>query len=414
MKKRFNKKMAVPAAMALMLTAGSILPTASVFAANQYTPVAGTSTTFDKYLVMDKEAQIPNVSFTYSIAPGTAKTYDVQGKKFEVLAGVGTPTMAGVDTSAANTISFSQGDGSDADSAHADSDLVKDLDTAISKYAKKTATIDFSNCSYTEPGVYRYVITESGDNQAVTNDADLTRVLDVYVVDDNGTLKVQSYVLHANESDLLMGTENGTQDIEASEHKPQGYTNTYDTSNLTVRKQVSGNQASHDKYFEFTVRIENAVAGTRYDVVLDGADAVSGSNDATIAANEGKTNPAFLTVGQDGTVEQKFYLQHDQQITINGIAKDSTYTVTENPEDYKPTANTASAPVVTTCEGSVAADTAGTIVSTDLTTGYLNTRQGIIPTGVVMAVAPFAAVTLFGGFGAASVVMKKKKEDNEE
>lgn len=413
MKKRFKTGAVLPAAMTLMVTAGSILPTANVFAANYYTPVAGSSTSFDKYLVMDKEAEIPNASFHFSIRPGTPRTYDAEGRKFEVLAGVGTPTMAGVGTSEANTIAFSQGDGSDADSAHSDSDLVKDLNTAVSKYAKKTATIDFSGCSFSEPGVYRYVITESGNNQGVTNDADLTRVLDVYVVDDEGSLKVQTYVLHANESDLLMGATHGTEDIEASEHKPQGYTNVYDTSNLSFRKQVTGNQASHDKYFEFTVKIEQAVPGTRYDVDLSGADAVSGKNDATIAENAGKTNPAYLTVGADGSVEQKFYLQHNQEITIRGIAKDSVYTVTENPEDYKPEANTKDLPVVEIGEGCISADTAGIIESQNLTTGYLNERHGVIPTGVMMAVGPFAAVTLLGGFGAASVIMKKKKDENE-
>lgn len=411
---KFRKNTAAAAAMALVVTAGTLLPSVPAFAANQYTPVAGTSVSFDKYLVMDQEAEIPNVAFSYSIKPGNAKTYDLNGKKFEILAGVGTPTMKGVGTEEPNTIAFSKGDGSDQAAAHAESDLVKNLNTETSKYAKKTGVIDFSSCSFSEPGVYRYVLTEAGENQGVTNDADLTRVLDVYVIDDNGSLKVQSYVLHANESDLLMGSSNGTEDIEASEMKPQGFTNVYDTSNLTIRKEVGGNQASHDKYFAFTLKIQQAVPGTSYRVDLTGADAVSGTNDATIAENEGKTNPAVITVGEDGSLEQKFYLQHGQQITVQGIAKDTQYTVTENPEDYKPEANTANKPVVAICQGTQSADAAGTIVSEDLTTGYLNTRQGIIPTGVVMAVSPFAAVTLFGGLGAATIVMKRRKDGSEK
>lgn len=407
---KFRKNRTAAAAMALMITAGTLLPSVNAFAANQYTPIQGTTASFDKYLVMDKEAKIPNVSFTYSITPGTAKTYDLNGRKFEVLAGVGQPSMAGVGTSAANTITFRAGDGSDADAAHSQDDLVKNLNTDTSKYAKKTGVIDFSKCSFTEPGVYRYVITEAGTNQAVTNDEDLTRILDVYVIDEEGTLKVQSYVLHANESDLIMGEQNGTVDIEAGEMKPQGFTNVYDTSNLTLRKEVAGNQASHDKYFAFTLAIQDAVPGTVYDVVLTGADSVSAENDATIAENEGKTNPATITAGADGTLQQKFYLQHGQQITVQGIAKDTSYTVTENAEDYRSTANTAAAPVVTICDGTVSADTNGTIASSDLTTGFLNERQGVIPTGVMMAVTPFAAVTLFGGLGAATIVMKRKKE----
>lgn len=409
---KFRKHKTAAAAMALLVTAGCILPGKAAYAAYRYTPVQGSTASFDKYLVMDQEAQIPHVSFTYSITPGKAQTWDTENGLFEIYAGVGTPTMAGVGTDTANTIAFAPGDGSDSDAAHSEADLVKNLDTSVSKYAKKTGVIDFSGCTYTEPGVYRYIITESGTNQGVTNDADLTRVLDVYVTDRDGQLKAEAYVLHANESDVLMGEEHGTEDLEEAEMKPQGFTNVYETSNLTIRKEVAGNQASHDKYFEFTLEIRDAQPGTLLSVELSGADSVSEKNNATIQANQGKSNPSSLTVGEDGTLQQKFYLQHGQQITVQGLAKDTAYSVTENPEDYRSVASSAAKPVVAAAVGSKAADTEGVVEETDLTTGYLNERKGIIPTGVVMTVTPFAAVTLFGGLGAASIVLKKKKEKN--
>lgn len=410
---RFRKEKAAAAALTLLVTAGTMLPAASVYAENVYAPVSGTSTAFDKYLVMDLAAEVPAVSFTYSITPGEARTYDVEGRQFQVYAGIGTPVMAGVGTTEPNTITFAPNDGSDQEDAHSEADLVKNLDTSVSKYAKKTAVLDFSGCAYPEPGVYRYVITEQGTNQAVTNDPDSTRVLDVYVTDAEGSLKVQGYVLHADESDLPMGSENGTADASKSEEKPTGFTNVYDTSDLTIRKQVAGNQASRDKYFAFTLEIRDAQPGTVYAVELSGADQVSGSNTATVEENRGKTNPSTLIVGTDGTVQQKFYLQHGQQITVQGIAKDTTYTVTENPEDYKSAASTAENPVVAVKEGSEAGNTEGVIVSTDLTTGYLNERNGIIPTGIMVTAAPFALVTLFGGLGAATIVMKRKSNEKK-
>lgn len=115
------------------------------------------TTTFDKYLVMDEQAEVPNASFTYAVTAGTAKAYDVAGKKFAVLAGVDADkvTMAGVGTKTANTITYKQGDATLND-ANA---LVKDYDNATEKYAKKTATLDFSACRFTEPGIYRYICT---------------------------------------------------------------------------------------------------------------------------------------------------------------------------------------------------------------------------------------------------------------
>lgn len=383
---------------------------APVFAAEYNTVIGGTATTtFDKYLVMDKQAEVPNASFTYAVTAGKAKAYDVAGKKFAVLAGVDADkvTMAGVGTKTAGTITYKQGD----KTLNDENALVKDYDKATEKYAKKTATLDFSACKFTEPGIYRYIVTESGENQGVTNDADATRVVDVYVNDasdgEGYKLTIAGYVLHSNADDapdVSLGENNGSAGSYAGT-KSQGFTNSYDTSDITIRKEVSGNQASRNKYFEFTVNITGAVPGTVYDVDLSNADATTQSNAATIKDNEGKTNPATLKVGEDGTVTQKFYLAHGQEIKIQGIAKDSTYNVTENAEDYKSTA----AGVTDYTDA-----TNGTVVSTDLKTSYLNTRDGVIPTGVIMTVAPFAAVTLLGGVGVVTMVMKKRKSSEEE
>ena len=387
------------------------------------TVIGGTKTTaFDKYLVMDEEAEVPNASFTYAVTAGKAKAYDVAGKKFEVLAGVDADkvTMAGVGTETANTITYKPGDATLND----ENALVKDYDNGTEKYAKKTATLDFSACRFTEPGIYRYIVTESGTNQAVTNDADATRVVDVYVMNDDsddgydyecGKLKIAGYVLHSNADDapdVSLGENHGSAGSYAGT-KSQGFTNSYDTSDIIIGKKVSGNQASRDKYFEFTVSITDAVPGTVYHVDLFGAPSTTPSNAATITANEGKTNPRTLTVGADGTVTAKFYLAHYQEIQINGVAKGSKYKVTENAEDYKSTALNdvyhaparALIPVVAP---------SGTIASEDIMTGYLNTRDGVIPTGVIMTVAPFAAVTLLGGVGAVTMVMKKRKSSEEE
>lgn len=405
------KKRTIAKTGATMLTMAMLLNGTPVFAAGtNYGPqIDGIKTTmFDKYLVMDKQANVPNVSFTYGVTAGAAKAYDVAGKKVQILAGVDADKviMAGVGTdAAANTIKYAPGDAV-AQDANA---LVKNYDGATEKYAKKTATLDFSACNFTEPGIYRYIITESGTNQAVTNDEDATRVVDVYVNDasdaDGKKLTIAGYVLHSSESDITAGDSFLGSDGTDPDGKSQGFTNEYDTSDLTFKKEVSGNQASHDKYFEFTVTITNAVPGTVYNINLSNADTTSKSNAATITENAGKTNPDKLTVGTDGAVTQKFYLQHSQEITIQGIAKDSKYSVTENAEDYKSTAAGVADYI---------APASGTIESADLKTSYLNTRAGVIPTGVIMTVAPFAAVTLLGAAGMVKIRMSKKREDDEE
>ena len=411
------KKKTIAKTGATMLTMAMLLNGTTVFAAGTGydATIGGTqTTTFDKFLLMDSQANVPNATFTYTVTAGTAKAYNVAGKKFQVLAGVDSDkiTMAGVGgtaeaPAAVNTIVFRQGDGSDTHDTTKDA-YVKDL-AAEKKYAVKTATLDLSNVKFTEPGVYRYIITESDTNQqAITYDADLTRVLDVYVDDATETdgvkkLKIAGYVLHASEDEITSGENFGTTATDPT-GKSQGFTNVYDTSDLTFKKEVAGNQASRDKYFKFTVNITGAVAGTVYDVDVTGADDKSKTNDATIAENEEKDNVKTMKVGDDGTISQDFYLRHGQEIKIQGIAKDTKYEVTENKEDYK-----SEAAVVTGYNDAAK----GTIVSADLKTSYKNTRAGVIPTGVIMAVAPFAAVTLLGAVGMVTIKMRKKEDDEE-
>ena len=250
------KKKTIAKTGATMLTMAMLLNGTTVFAAagtNYGATIEGTkTTTFEKYLLMDTQANVPNATFTYAVTAGNAKAYDVDGKKFQVLAGVDADKiiMAGVGEGAAvNEIAFKQGDGSDTHDTTKDS-MVKGLE-AGKKYALKTATLDLTKVQFTEPGVYRYIITESGTNQAITNDDDLTRVLDVYVNDASaevdGTftkkLTIAGYVLHSNENDepdVASGGDFGSTGAYTAT-KSQGFTNSYDTSDLTLRKQVTGN-----------------------------------------------------------------------------------------------------------------------------------------------------------------------------
>ena len=373
------KKRTIAKTGATMLTMAMLLNGTTVFAAgtNYGVTIEGTkTTTFDKFLVMDNQANVPNATFTYAVTAGNAKAYDVDGKKFQVLAGVDADkiTMAGVGTNTANTIAYTPAD----TTANDENTMVKNYDKTTEKYALKTATLNFSKVQFTEPGVYRYIITESGTNQAITNDADLTRVLDVYVNDASTEtekkLTIAGYVLHSNENDepdVAAGENAGSTGTYVAT-KSQGFTNEYDTSDLTFKKEVAGNQASHDKYFKFTVKITDAVKGTVYTVDVTGADDQSKTNAATIAENAGKENVKTMTVGADGTISQDFYLQHGQEIKIQGIAKDTKYDVTEEKEDYKSEAKAVTG---------YTDDVSGKIVSTDLKTSYKNTRDGVIPTG---------------------------------
>lgn len=387
-------------------------------AANTYSTTIGGTTTaeFSKYFVMEKGITVPSVTFKYSISAGTAVASTTG--KMEVLAGVdaGNVTITGAGGSANDKqISFSSTDtaASTANSnikAHAGASATA-YNPADHQFVEKKATLDFANCKFTEPGIYRYVLTEDSTAiSGVTFDADLTRIVDVYVVNDTantGTLdlKISNIVLHEAAYDVAAGTDMGSDGTNPT-GKSVGFTNWYDPAALTVEHTVSGNQASKDKYFKYTVEL-TGTAGTKYNVDLSGADTQSAATDATKSTNQNKTNPTSATLDSQGKATLTFYLQHGQKVVIKGLMDGDQYTVKVDKEDYKAEVNSAAYVDATGHTGTVALAT-----TTTPSAKFVLTREGVIPTGVIMTVAPFAAIAAVGAAGIFGVT-RKKKEDEE-
>ena len=182
------------------------------FAAN--TPVSGGTTTFNKYLVMDADANVPNVTFGFAIKAGAAQ--EASGGSPAIYAGV-TPNLIAVSDA-----SFTTGDSTTPGTP-------SNTEDSTQKYATKSVTVNLQGVTFNKPGIYRYVITETATSQdGITNDTNTTRTLDVHVAYAAGSeteLKVTSYALHPSDD---------------SSKKANGFTNTYATHNLTLEKQVTG------------------------------------------------------------------------------------------------------------------------------------------------------------------------------
>ena len=374
----------------------------TAFAEERYTPVEGGKTTFNKYLIVRAGTHVPHVSFTYSAAPGEAQR--AQDGSMQVLAGTGAPTISATVFSPADE-TYAQVRGGDIDIARtagsrgsgqsAESAVQFDADQG-ERYAVRQAEVDFTGVQFDEPGIYRYVISEEPSSSqsaaGIVNDTDSNRILDVYVTDEAGALKVSSYVLHLEDDAVTAGGGLGSADAsdhgEALDDKTDGFTNEYKSSDLAFKHEVKGNQASRDKYFKYTLKLENLTPGDEFTVSIaddgdphttDGnADAESGSNSATAPENAGKVNALTLIAGDDGTIEQNYYLQHGQSIAVRGLPVNASYALAEDPEDYKK-------------EGAVVSgytDPVQGTMETDRKTSYRNERSGVIPTGVFAAILP--------------------------
>ena len=323
-----------------------------------YTGITPADTKFTKVLDLGENKNIPAIEFKYTIEASKEKI-DGTSSTFEVLPGIGTPSIT--------TAAFEGG-------------TVAEGATS----ASKDVSISFEGITFTEPGVYRYIINETDNKEAyIKYDEKLARYLDVIIIDDNGALKLGSYYLHDSED---------APKTDGSDTKSAGYTNEYLSQDLTISKTVSGNQASRDKYFKFDVSIENLPAGNICTVDISGADATTGSNAATLDDYEGKANPTSITASENGSATATFYLQHGQSVVIKGLAKGAAYTVTETPEEYT-TDN---------------AEITGTIGDEAATAAFTNTKEGTIPTGVILDSAPF--ILIIGLAAAALVITAARKK----
>ena len=389
MKRRLTSALVMLLAFALLIGTTAI----SASAENTYTPVNGTNTQFNKYLVVDKDTNIPAISFDFTVAPGTAVAATATTPA--ILAGVGTPTIA--------TVTFTNGQ---ATSTTAPSDLNL---ASGKKFAVQTATVDFSGVTFTEPGVYRYVITEqeTAGAKAVTYDTQAAtagskvRYLDVYVADVNNALTVSSYVMH--ETATVVANDDAD---SIADDKSSSYVNEISTKDLEFGKEVTGNQGSKDKYFKFQLAISNAQANTTYSIDLTSAEASPTKTDATTYSS--MTNPASFTTNDNGDATITFYLKDGQYIKIPGLPVGYGYTLTETAEDYASSATISAA----NGKGGVAYSdgVTGTNVSTDIKTGFTNDRTGIIPTGVIMTIAPFAiGICVFGAIIIFIICRRKRR-----
>jgi len=426
------------------------------------------TTTLDKYLVMKKEANVPNAAFAFEVTAGepVPVAANASDGTLAVLAGVGMPVLK-VGTADGNTITFSTADSATEEgSKGTDTPVFMTSDTTDEKYVKKTLTIDFSSVAFTEPGVYRYIVTESGTNQGIVNgyvdssNTEVKRTLDVYVEDAGTTaadgkpqLKIAGYVMYNGEVKKAPKANNTAADPAtvpngaevAGATKNATITNVYFSRGLTFGKAVTGNQGSKDKYFKYTVEIGNiAASGTQFSVDLRGADtAVPASpNAATKTDYAGKTNPAVLIAdtenAADGyTVEKittgegtaavttykitaEYYLQHGQYITVQGLPEGLTYIVTEDAEDYTPTNGITEDLSTLNWDGNAGNDALidafkGNIGTADIHTGYTNDRTGTIPTGVLTTVAGSLGIVAIGAAGivGAFIYLKKKRSEEE-
>ena len=187
--------------------------------------------------------------------------------------------------------------------------------------------------------------------------------------------------------------------------------NYYKSYDLTISKEVTGNQGSRDEYFLFTVVI-NAPAGSKFAVSADS------NMDSVVAANtingEHTNSSEILTVAEGATsVSREFWLQNGQNVTITGIGENTTYSVTEGFDTNSPLGYTVSAKVNGNDQALTDNGFSGTITA-DTLAAFTNAKNGVIPTGVLLTATPVIVVGVLVVAGIAFFAVKSAKRKAAE
>ncbi|MDB7989066.1 hypothetical protein PND92_06345 [Faecalicoccus pleomorphus] len=401
MNKRFQKGLAVSA-----LTAMVVAPFAHpVYAVGTDANSNGLNETEESTLNLKKDLTVrdlddanytpetPNVTFGYTVSNGEAGTFtskqdDKGDQVFQVKAGKDGNLVKVNGTATTGNVVFTQDD------------------TASQGKVTKDIALDFSGITFTEAGIYRYVITEAdytvNDNSQLTNalpqtTANKTRNVDVYVEQDGDAYKIKGYVVSKT-------SDSTGKDAGFTEEKTEGNvdptkSSVYSTYDVTLTKKVDGVLTNNAGY-SFTITLPTDDNGTYgYQKNSDSATTVETTNGnnthtVTLAKNDtikiqGLPVGATIDIAEDHVEGFKL-----PTITVDDAAKEMTNDDGAKKWKYS----------------GVGSNDANNDATDVVITNKTENDSILPPTGILMTIAPFAAMV---GLGAALIALFAKKRKNE-
>jgi len=386
----------------------------------------------------------PVVDFTYTIAPGSPDKdiYDIKtahdpqtNVHVQTKAGLAGATISGsVDngtTYVANKLAFTNS-----------VEFTTSADGASNKYPLK---LDFSGVTWTDAGVYRYVVTETitAADKKLAGIADgtvsETRYVDVYVKrgDTAGQYEIYGYTCFAydNKIDARDAADAVANDVVAKAYKNEGFvagtnTNTnaaetadaYYTFDLTISKTLVGDAAMNSHKFPFEVDMTNAsvtatiklkqttVAGGGITAAEIAPAAVSNLDKTDLEiANGASITYIGIPVGIDAATNVKVKEKND----VVGTTYESKYALDTTDED---TINATRKNIANNEYSNIADLTISSANAHDSASAheiaFTNTLRLISPTGVALRVAPFALILVGGIF--LLILARRRREEAEE
>ncbi len=367
MEKRMLKKVSTVTAAGIMMTAmlGMQVSAAESSEAENQIPKKLTIT---KQITKESNVYAPSTTFKFTVAPGTAVPASKNQEAIYAGPANGVTMDNGIIESTPNT-DVTNGD------------IGKTVVTAGTTKLKVNESV-FTTGANAKPGIFRYVVSEvaadsnGNEYEGITYTTE-QKYFDVYVTsDEEGNLEVLSYAFV---------------DKNNPKNKSDGtFTNNYSKDhdklkNLTVKKEVTGNQGNRKKDFKFTLKVDGA-AGEKYYVTFSD-----------------KRTPITLVSGTAQTIT----LKDNETATITGLSKTDKYTVTEASYVEDGYTTTIDGVETTTATGTIKKVEGETEKLVDKNITVVNNKTTVSPTGIFLHVAPYIA--LIGAAIASSLLFFRRK-----
>lgn len=365
MEKRMLKKVSTVTAAGIMMTAMLGMQVSAAESSDSEAAVKK-NPTITKQITKESNIYAPKTTFKFTVAPGTAVPAGRNQKA--IYAGPANGVTLDKDVIA---------------SVPADSDIGNEKITVGTTKLNVNESV-FTKGEDAKPGIFRYVVSEAAtDNDgnkyegvAYTTEQ---KYFDVYVTsDDDGNLEVSSYLFVDKNNPESKGEGVFTND----------YCSHHDTlKDLTVKKEVTGNQGNRNKDFKFTIKVDGA-AGEQYYVTF----------------SDGKA-PTTLVSGEAKTIT----LKDNETAKIFGLSETDEYTVTEASYADDGYTTTIDNEEKLTATGTIKKDTEArtTAANGDKNITVVNDKTTNSPTGIFLHVAPYIA--LIGAAIASSLLFFRRK-----
>lgn len=327
--------------LALALALAVVLSVTSVFAADEYAPVSGSSDSVKIAKTLDLKGSTSGPEHTVTFKT-TYRTSDNPSGQ----------TITGSVPDVAMTFSG-------------------DVD-------EKEAFIDFSKVSFKLPGTYRFFVYETGiptaDGIRRKSGSEEYYFIDVHVINTNDQaghsgLEVKSYKVYK-----------GSNNSEKADSLL--FQNEWNNYRIKVKKNVTGNRGDKTKPFGINVNLENFGSGNKVTVRWVSGTPAVGSNPSS-AAKVTAANPVTVSGSTSTWSSVNLQLKDGDEVLLEGMMSSMNFYITEG-----------SAPGYTVSGTFGAGDKKNVVTENDNEFIVVNHKSGDIPTGIFINNWPYIAVVL--------------------